>query len=450
MFGFTIPNTPDSGVVNQNQAEPDSLDFFVVGNNKTGVVSGMLVTAGSGDIVNIASGEVLLNGTYYQYGGGTSSLTTYTTAAFFDVVVARVNTGTGVVTPTVIAGTTSNPRFPSVGTGSGQINPNTDVVLATVWRDGTVVDINRIVDKRSFIPSSLNRVQATTNDSIGNHADLSVRSTSWAPDATLAGPISVKVGSTWYQLARYSANFTAGTVTASSFVGPLTGNASTASQWATSRTITLSGNASGSVSISGSSNVTLNVSNSFATNATNATYADTLRDPDWGNMIETGLFGTSFVANAFPATDNAYYMGGTSIAGFYISTPAFINVSAYSYSGPSDRRDKTDIKESDLGLEFVKSLKPVSYKWIVGQNEVTKEGTVIPRPGVREHYGFIAQEVKEALDNAGVEDAAFWRLDNKNDPESKQSLLLMELISPIVKAVQELSAKVDALEAQVG
>lgn len=50
-----------------------------------------------------------------------------------------------------------------------------------------------------------------------------------------------------------SGNFTAGTITAT-----LSGNASTASQWATARTITLGSQLTGSTSIDGSANVTLN------------------------------------------------------------------------------------------------------------------------------------------------------------------------------------------------
>ena len=46
---------------------------------------------------------------------------------------------------------------------------------------------------------------------------------------------------------------------AKTFIGSLTGNADTASKWQNARTITLGGDASGSVSIDGSANVTLNV-----------------------------------------------------------------------------------------------------------------------------------------------------------------------------------------------
>lgn len=48
-----------------------------------------------------------------------------------------------------------------------------------------------------------------------------------------------------------------GTVTATKFKGALSGNASTASKWATARTLTLTGSVTGSVSIDGSGNVSL-------------------------------------------------------------------------------------------------------------------------------------------------------------------------------------------------
>lgn len=59
-----------------------------------------------------------------------------------------------------------------------------------------------------------------------------------------------------------------GTIAATGFSGPLDGNASTASKWATARTITLSGDATGSVSFDGSANASLNltIANSSVTN----------------------------------------------------------------------------------------------------------------------------------------------------------------------------------------
>lgn len=62
---------------------------------------------------------------------------------------------------------------------------------------------------------------------------------------------------------------TAATLVAKTFKGALQGNASTASKWSAARTITVSGNASGSVSIDGSADATLSLTVSKATSATN-------------------------------------------------------------------------------------------------------------------------------------------------------------------------------------
>ncbi|WP_108263702.1 hypothetical protein [Vibrio parahaemolyticus] len=62
----------------------------------------------------------------------------------------------------------------------------------------------------------------------------------------------------WLKMYRGQAQFT-GNVSASTFTGALSGNASTASKWATARSLSLSGDASGSVSFDGSANATLAV-----------------------------------------------------------------------------------------------------------------------------------------------------------------------------------------------
>ncbi len=71
----------------------------------------------------------------------------------------------------------------------------------------------------------------------------------------------------------------------------------------------------------------------------------------------------------------------------------------------------------------------------------------VAKAGVRTHYGFVAQEVKAALDEAGVGDFAGWVLSDKNDPGSTQGLRTDQFIAPLIKAVQELAARVAALEA---
>lgn len=127
----------------------------------------------------------------------------------------------------------------------------------------------------------------------------------------------------------------------------------------------------------------------------------------------------------------------------------------------SDQRLKTDIVDVPVGLDFIKELRPVSYKWIVGdiildpeeRSQAAKEfrdPVIIEKPGVRDHYGLIAQEVKEVIDKFNITNFAGWKLADKDNPESTQMLVYTEFIPPMIKAIQELSARVEALEAELG
>ena len=121
----------------------------------------------------------------------------------------------------------------------------------------------------------------------------------------------------------------------------------------------------------------------------------------------------------------------------------------------SDARAKTEIQETPLGLSFIMSLKPSRYKMLESGNltdgeveEYTdvnenvlqriKEGSRQSIPGKRFHEGLIAQEVKESLDLYGV-DSAIWI----NSTDGSQGLRYEELISPLIKALQELKLEFD-------
>lgn len=112
----------------------------------------------------------------------------------------------------------------------------------------------------------------------------------------------------------------------------------------------------------------------------------------------------------------------------------------------SDRRNKTEVETSALGLDFVRSMRPVSYRQIVGSNTVEvlddedRTHVVTPVPGKRRHYGFIAQEVQAALAALGMDGESFagWCISNVEDPESAQALRYEQFIPPAYKAIQEL------------
>jgi hypothetical protein len=163
-----------------------------------------------------------------------------------------------------------------------------------------------------------------------------------------------------------------------------------------------------------------------------------------GSPTERMIINSS--GTVLPATDNAYYLG--------VGSNRWIAV--YAVNGTiqtSDKREKTEIQASALGIDFIKSLKPVSYKWNIGQNIVSKSDdgktdVITPREGVRRHWGFIAQDVEESVNKAGV-DFGGWLLEDKDDPDSRQALRYDQFIAPLTKALQEAIAKIETLEGMV-
>lgn len=69
----------------------------------------------------------------------------------------------------------------------------------------------------------------------------------------------------------------------------------------------------------------------------------------------------------------------------------------------------------------------------------------VPQAGQRVHLGVGAQTVNEILTQFGYDNCAAWGLTDKNDPNSRQFVREGQLISVLMKAVSELSDKVDAL-----
>jgi hypothetical protein len=156
------------------------------------------------------------------------------------------------------------------------------------------------------------------------------------------------------------------------------------------------------------------------------------------------IFNSSYL---HPETDNAVSLG---LTGYRWSSVWAVNGSIQT----SDQRAKTDISNATLGSDFIKSLRPVSYKWIEGGKRDTGERDEDNNyiyesvSGTRTHWGFIAQEVKQAVDDAGV-DFGGWVLTDKDDPDSQQALRYDQFIAPLTKALQEALAEIKLLKAKV-
>ena len=131
-----------------------------------------------------------------------------------------------------------------------------------------------------------------------------------------------------------------------------------------------------------------------------------------------------------PASNNAFAIGSSSNRVSIIYSNAALNT--------SDKTLKNTITTSDLGLDFINKLKPVSYKWNQYEGEISD---------TRTHYGLIAQDVEEVITSSGKTLNDFGGVDKPD--EGCMGLAYSQFISPLIKAVQELSAKVETLETKV-
>lgn len=180
-----------------------------------------------------------------------------------------------------------------------------------------------------------------------------------------------------------------------------------------------------------------------------------------GSSTPTDRWALNSNGTLYPLTDNTYSLGGS---GFRTS-------SLWSANGTiqtSDGSQKAGLADATLGLDWINSLRPRSFRWKVGGKEVVRQvwrddqgkevdsnakgarpAEFVTRnvPGKRTHWGFVAQEVKASLP-AGI-DFGGWIKTDPADPESEEALRYDQFIAPLVKAIQELSAEVQALKKKI-
>lgn len=142
-----------------------------------------------------------------------------------------------------------------------------------------------------------------------------------------------------------------------------------------------------------------------------------------------------------PSTDNVHSLGAATSrwSAVYAGTGVIQT---------SDARAKTDITDEPLGLDFIRRLRPRQFKYTnSGRQEEDRRTKTEQRP----HHGLIAQEVKQVLDGLGIDHAGFVAEsaadnDGHADGDFYYGIRYNEFISHLIKAVQELSAKVEYLE----
>ena len=99
------------------------------------------------------------------------------------------------------------------------------------------------------------------------------------------------------------------------------------------------------------------------------------------------------------------------------------------WSNLSDARAKSDIRDLDLGLDFVLALRPASFTLTQGNG--------------RTDMGFVAQDVEALLGDD------YNALGIGGDTERTLSLRYADFIAPIVKAIQEQQATIRGQQAEI-
>ena len=170
-----------------------------------------------------------------------------------------------------------------------------------------------------------------------------------------------------------------------------------------------------------------------------------------GEDISTGDNNTAIGFKALGNTSSAY-TGDNNICIGYLATPSSTSVSneitlgnsdiatlrcqVTSITALSDQRDKTAIEDLDLGLDFIKAMKPRKFAW--NRRDGKWHG--------KKEVGFIAQELHEVEMDFNSTDRT--RLVNYENP-SRLEAQPMNTYPILIKAIQELSAKVDSLQARI-
>ncbi|MBL7825777.1 MAG: tail fiber domain-containing protein [Saprospiraceae bacterium] len=164
---------------------------------------------------------------------------------------------------------------------------------------------------------------------------------------------------------------------------------------------------------------------------------------DADNTLSGALSNSTALGNGARITaSNQIRIGNSSVS----SIGGFVN-----WTNVSDGRIKNNVLENVPGLAFIMQLRPVTYHLDV--DAINRRINYVPAPGesLAEQKqtlqtGFIAQEVEKA---ANLLDYAFSGVDVPKNETDLYGLRYAEFVAPLVKAVQEQQAQLEAQQNEI-
>ena len=120
----------------------------------------------------------------------------------------------------------------------------------------------------------------------------------------------------------------------------------------------------------------------------------------------------------------------------------------------SDSRDKTDVTDFTKGLDWIKALRPVTYRWDKRAWYGTDENPMGTPDGSKKrtklHIGFLAQEALEIEKANGYGSSKDDMLIvNLNEDDTAYGMKYERLVPVLVNAIKELSAEVEQLKSKL-
>ena len=167
--------------------------------------------------------------------------------------------------------------------------------------------------------------------------------------------------------------------------------------------------------------------------------------------IAIGNFSRASTADSTYATVLGYNVAGA--AGYFTIGRDALDIRAAhgstTWSTVSDERYKKDIVDSTAGLGFINALQPRTFNYrTLGELPETfsayEEGSTEVFKSSQTQHGFIAQEIKAAIDADDSIKDGFKLWDDRED--GSQEVAEAALIPILVKAIQELTARIETLE----
>lgn len=178
---------------------------------------------------------------------------------------------------------------------------------------------------------------------------------------------------------------------------------------------------------------------------------------------------TQIGTNQYKSSGRALYLGAGSV-GF-----TYMNAAGSSWTSASDIRDKTDIKEIDHALDFIKKLKPITYVMNDRERYLIKDENDNPifdsngkqqydveahkRGDKKKHRrfaGLSAQDTYQAMLDCYNNDTNYAQIvdnnkfDHPDDEYLEQYSMSYERLVPfLIKAIQEQQAQIDALKTKI-